>query len=238
MRHRLESARVRTCLAGSVHFGTLPAEDLDRIASLCRVSALKDGQPLYKAGGELDSFWIVLSGSLRISSTGDGDEFVYALLGVGSYFGLGHILGRKKLSVGASAYGATEVAEIDGARFIELLDKSPGLWRHVAGLMADRLSLAMLAVRDISSAPLQKRIVRRLLGQVSDGGHDPAAEARIELRITQSDLAVMLGASRSKINVELKRLENERLIEVGYRTVALVDLAGLRTLAGTDVFAF
>ena len=43
---RLESARVRTSLAGSVHFRGLPAEDLDRIASLGRVSSLKPGDPV------------------------------------------------------------------------------------------------------------------------------------------------------------------------------------------------
>ena len=153
MQQRPESTRFRTCLAASVHFRELPADDLDRIASLGRINALKDGQLLYRGGGKLDSLWVVLTGSLRISSTDDGAEFVYAVLGPGSFFGLGYILSSKQLAVSASAYGATEVAAIDGAQFLALLDKSPRLWRHVGGLLADRLSLAMMAVRDISSAP-------------------------------------------------------------------------------------
>lgn len=238
MQHRLEVARVRTCLAGSMHFRTLGAADLDRIASLCRVSRLDDGQALYPGGGGADSLWIVLSGALRIVSTGDGEEFVYALLGPGSFYGLGKVLSDERIGVGASAFGATELAVIDGARFIALLDESPHLWRHIAGLLCRRLSLAMIAMRDISSAPLGRRIVRRLLGQAMSSGADLLAGARIELRVTQSDLAVMLGASRSKVNTELKRLESERLLEVGYRAVTLVDLVRLRELAGQDVFAF
>ena len=78
MLQRLDSARLRTCLAASVHFRELPADDLDRIAGLGRIGALKDGQLLYRAGGKLQSLWIVLTGSLRISSIGDGEEFVYA----------------------------------------------------------------------------------------------------------------------------------------------------------------
>jgi CRP/FNR family transcriptional regulator/CRP/FNR family cyclic AMP-dependent transcriptional regulator len=237
MLQRLDSARLRTCLAASVHFRELPADDLDCIAGLGRISALKDGQLLYRAGSKLHSLWIVLGGSLRISSTGDGEEFVYAVLGPGSFFGLGYVLSSKLLAVSAGAYGATEVAAIDGERFLALLDKSPRLWRHVGGLLANRLSLAMLAVRDISSAPLDKRIVRRLLGQAS-GGRDLYPGGRVELRLTQSDLAAMLGASRSKVNAELKRLESRRMIEVGYRTIALVSLPKLHELAGQDVFAF
>jgi CRP-like cAMP-binding protein len=168
---RTEIARVRTCLAGSVHFRALQADDLDRLASLSRVYRLRDGQPLYKADGAVDALWIVLSGSLRISSIGDDEEYVYALLGPGSFFGLGFILGgHQGLSVGASAYGATDVAAIDGSRFLQLLDQRPHLWRHFAGVVVRRLSLAMLAMRDISSTSLRERIVRRLLGQAISGG--------------------------------------------------------------------
>jgi CRP-like cAMP-binding protein len=238
MQRRPESMRVRMCLAASAHFRALPAEDLDRIAALCRVSTLEDGRLLYHAHSKLDRFWIVLRGSLRIFSTDESDEFVYALLGPGSYFGLSYILSRKQLAVAAGAYGATEVAAVDGERFLELLDKSPRLWRHVGGLLADRLNLAMMVIRDISSAPLRKRVVRRLLGQALSGGRDLGAGARVELRITQSDLAAMLGTSRSKMNAELKHLEKERLIEIGYRTIALANFERLREIAGPDVVAF
>jgi CRP/FNR family transcriptional regulator, cyclic AMP receptor protein len=239
MQRRPEFARIRTCLAGSVHFRALPAKDLDRIAALGRLIKLDDARPLQPAGARPESFWIVLSGCLRVASTGkDGEEFVYALLGAGSFFGLGYVLMDEPLGVEARAYGATELAAIDGARFTALLDQLPGLWRHVATLLCRRLSIAMIALRDISSAPLSQRIVRRLVGQAISRGADPVDGARIELRLTQSDLAVMLGASRSKVNAELKRLESAGLIEVGYRVVALRDLARLRALAGSGVFAF
>src|SRR5688572_11291933 len=125
MQRHPESTRVRICLAASAHFRALPAEDLDRLAGLCRVSALDDGRLLYHARSELDRFWIVLSGSLRIFSTDEGDEFVYALLGPGAFFGLSYLLSRRQLAVAASAYGATEVAAVDGTSFLALLDNSP-----------------------------------------------------------------------------------------------------------------
>src|SRR5262245_6371045 len=239
MQRRPEFARIRTSLAGSVHFSTLPARDLDAIAELGRVVRLGDSALLYEAGSPQTSFWLVLSGSLRVTSEdADGGEFVYALLGPGSFFGLGYLLMDERLAISARAYGATDVAAIEAAGFVALLDRTPGLWRHVAKLMTRRLSIAMIAIRDISSATLSQRIVRRLVGQSMSHGPDPLDGASVELRVTQSDLAVMLGASRSKVNAELKRLEAEGLIHVGYRTVALRDLARLRTMAGANVFAF
>lgn len=237
MQRRPEFARIRTSLAASAHFSALAAKDLDRLAALGRLVRLSDGVSLHEAGARIDSFWIVLSGCLRVStSSKEGEEFVYALLGAGSFFGLAYILVEGTIGVSARAYGATEVAAIDGERFVTLLDHTPGLWRHVAALLCRRLSIAMMAIRDISSAPLSQRLVRRLVGQAIS--HGLGANARVELRVTQSDLAVMLGASRSKVNAELKRLEAHGLIEVGYRVIALRELARLHALAGPDIFAF
>ena len=240
MQRRPEFARIRTCLASSVHFRSLSSAQLDRIAALGRLVKLDGGRLLSETGAAPNSFWIVLSGGLRITSSGeDGDEFVYALLGAGSFFGLGYILIGEpfSLNVTARAYGATELATIDGAAFVALADQTPGLWRHVCKLMLVRLSVAMNALRDVTSAKLSERIVRRLVGQALSSGVDPRAETKVDLRVTQSDLAVMLGASRSKVNGELKRLEAQGLIAVGYRSIALRDLGRLRTLAGPNTFA-
>ena len=123
-------------------------------------------------------------------------------------------------------------------QLLALLDGSPRLWRHVAVLMTRRLTLAMSVIRDFSVAPLDQRIVRRLLGQAMSGGADIAGSAPIEMRVNQSDLSRMLGSSRSRVNVELKRMESARLLEIGYRSITLVDLARLREIAGPEVFSF
>jgi Mn-dependent DtxR family transcriptional regulator len=56
--------------------------------------------------------------------------------------------------------------------------------------------------------------------------------------MTQTDLARMLGTSRSRVNSQLRRLESEGLVRSGYRGITLLDLPRLRTLAGKDVKAF
>jgi CRP/FNR family transcriptional regulator, cyclic AMP receptor protein len=55
--------------------------------------------------------------------------------------------------------------------------------------------------------------------------------------MTQADLALMLGASRSRTNAALKQLESRGLVRVGYRGITIVDLVGLRKLAGPGIYA-
>jgi CRP-like cAMP-binding protein len=137
----------------------------------------------------------------------------------------------------ARAAGATELAVMDGPAFLALLDSTPRLWRHVAVMLHKRLTHAMWAIRDNSVAPLRERMVRRLLAHAAASGADLAA-GPVALRLTQTDLARMLGTGRSRINGSLKRLERDGLVRLGYRTIALTDVAGLHRVGGVEVFAF
>jgi CRP/FNR family transcriptional regulator, cyclic AMP receptor protein len=239
MQQHPERARVRAMLERSIHFRGLAAPERDGIAGLSRLRKLRDNELAGSAGRPHDELWIVLQGGLRLSSvTERGDEFVYAVLGPGSFYGLAHVIGSPNAVTDARAFGPTELAAIPGPQFLALLDANPQLWRHVTDLLLRRLTLAMSVIRDFSVAPLGQRIVRRLLGQAMGGGADIAGIGRIEIRVNQSDLGRMLGSSRSRINAELKRMEGDGLLEIGYRSITLLDLGRLREIAGPEVFAF
>ncbi|HEX6691994.1 MAG TPA: Crp/Fnr family transcriptional regulator [Burkholderiales bacterium] len=239
MAQRPEFDRIRALLGKSVHFRDLAEAERDELAALCKLRKLGDNELAGAAGRPQEEMWIVLQGGLRLSTvTASGEEFVYAVLGPGSFYGLGHLLGNAGAIVDARGFGATELASIGGAQFLALLDRHPQLWRHFAGLLVRRLTLAMSVIRDFGVAPLDQRIVRRLLGQAMSGGADIAGSAPVEMRVNQADLSRMLGASRSRVNAELKRMENARLLDIGYRSITLVDLPRLREIAGSEVFAF
>jgi len=236
---RPEFTRIRALLQKSLHFRALQPEDLDRLAELGRLRRLRDNELASAAGQPLNQMSIVLQGGLRLSTvTEPGEEFVYAMLGPGSFYGLGHVVGTPNTIADARAFGPTELAVFDGAPLLVLFDRYPRLWHHVAGLMVRRLSLAMSVIRDMSVASLEQRLVRRLLGQAMSGGIDIDGAQLVELRVNQSDLSRMLGSSRSRVNAELKRLEGQGMLKVGYRTVKLVDLPRMREIAGPEVFAF
>lgn len=239
MRQRPEFARIRSLLEKSLHFRDLLPAELDGLAELGRLRQLRDGEVAGAAGRPHQELWIVLRGGLRLSTvTASGDEFVYAVLGPGSFYGLAHVIGSENAIVEARAFGPTELALIEGEPFLAMLDANPRLWRHVVRLLVHRLSLAMSVIRDFSVAPLDQRIARRLLGQAMGGGADIGGGAPVEMRVNQSDLSRMLGSSRSRVNAELKRLESQGLLRIGYRAITLTNLARLREIAGSDVFAF
>jgi CRP/FNR family transcriptional regulator, cyclic AMP receptor protein len=236
MIRRPEFARIRAALTASAHFRALSAIDLDRLASLGRLQHLAHGARPTRGASD-DSLWVILNGAMRVSSETPGaKEYVYAVLGPGSFFGLSTAVNRAPLTIEARSFGRTELAAFPGAGLAELLADRPLLWRHVSQMLSRRLRLALLVLRDNSVAPLPERIARRVLAHALSS--DLRARAEVKVRMTQADLALMLGASRSKTNAALKNLEARGLIDAGYRGITIRDVPGLRAFAGTEVQAF
>jgi CRP/FNR family transcriptional regulator, cyclic AMP receptor protein len=237
MLRRREFGRIRSALASSTHFQQLEAPDLDRLALLGRLQRLRHAEHAARPGERDDQLWIVLSGAVRVSSQAPGaKEYVYAVLGPGSYFGLATAVRHAAFTADARAFGATDLAVFPGPALVEMCDQRPRLWKHVSGLLARRLRLALLALRDNSVAPLPERIARRLLGHALST--DLRGMTQVPVRMTQADLALMLGASRSRTNAALKTLESRGLVRAGYRGITILDLPGLRKLAGPGIYAY
>jgi len=236
MQKRRELGRIRSALAGSWHFRALEGADLDRLAEIGRLQRLRHAERAVQAGAR-DRLWIILSGAVRVSNQTPGSkEYVYAVLGPGSYFGLATAVHDAPFAADARAFGATDLAAFRSDALAALVEERPRLWRHVSELLSRRLRLALLIMRDNSVAPLPERIARRLLGHALSS--DVRGLRQVQVRMTQADLALMLGSSRSRTNAALKTLERRGLVSAGYRGITILDLPGLKRLAGPGVTAY
>ena len=119
---------------------------------------------------------------------------------------------------------------------MKLLEDRPDLWGHFAELLSRRLAIVLGLLRDNTASTLSERLVRRLL--VLRPAIGESSDAEPVLPMTQGDLARMLGTSRSRANAELRRLESDRLVHAGYRSITLLDLPRLREIAGKDLQDF
>lgn len=233
-----DQGRIRLALARSAHFGKLAPEVLDRVSAICRMRHARHGERLGSPDGRDDNLWIVVDGAVRISTRPrEGSrEVVHAVLGNGSFFGLANAVHHGPYTFEARAFGATDLAVVDAVRVQSGLEQYPRLWRGVSGLLARRLKVALDIIADNRSLPLPERLVRRLIGIATSSELPEGAQPTVHM--TQGDLARMLDAGRSKINLALKRLEAEALLRTGYRTITLLDLPALRKLAGREVEPF
>ena len=231
-------ARVRLALARSAHFSSLSPAVIDRLAQMCDLRVARNAERFEHPATADERLWIVVDGAVRLSARPKetGREYVHAVLGPGSFFGLASAVGHGPFTIDARAFGETSVAVIDGARLRDALNLHPRFWRYVSGLLSKRLRLALGVMEDNRLRPLNERVARRLLGHAMSS--ELADNAQPVLRMTQTDLARMVDVARSRLNPVLKKMEAEGLLKAGYRGITLLDVPRLRALAGSGVVPF
>lgn len=223
--------RIRLVLGRSPHFNTLPGGILDRLARLGRIERYKGGELIHAGWQPADKAWLVLTGGLRVAQLGkNGSAVTIAVIGEGSYYSAGSLLKGEVVESEAHAIGRTAAAAVDMGRVERDFAGDKLVERHIRQLVYRRLRATIDLYRDAVAVPLPQRLARRLLGQALAAGH-----AEVELPISQADLAEMLGASRSKVNAELRRIERTGAVRLGYRKISVTDMTRLTAAAGTVV---
>ena len=103
------------------------------------------------------------------------------------------------------------------ADFKKILSVHVELYEAMLRLQARRIRILFGLVEDLNTLPLRARLAKQLLHLVRSYGVPSLAdgrEMRIGLQLAQEELAQLLGASRQRVNQELKSMEREEVIRI------------------------
>lgn len=227
---RPEFARIRLAFGKSAYFRELPATTLDALAGASTLTRCPGG-PVHGPNEAAQTFWLILEGSLIVSwPNSSGESVPVGAIGVGSFYCAAALVEGGITVTQARAERHTVAATMPAATFRAMARADAALKAMIPRLLLQRFEAALSFTADAASAKLPQRLVRRLLAQAL--AVDPDSTTReVELRVSQTDLARMLGASRSKVNEELRRLENAGFIRIGYGRIHLLQSKSLAAIA-------
>ena len=182
------------------------------------VRRYQDGD-LIAARGEPPDQWIACAkGAVRVSSTTlTGKQITLTYVEPGIWFGDVAIFDGDRRTHDAYAHGATTILNVARADFQKILALHPELYEALLKLQARRIRLLYGQVEDLNTLPLRARLAKQLGHLVRSYGVPSLssnAEWRITLQLAQEELAQLLGASRQRVNQELKSMEREGVIRV------------------------
>ena len=181
------------------------------------VKRFKDGD-LIVARGEPPTEWTaVAKGAVRVSSTSlSGKQITLTYVEPGVWFGDVAIFDGDRRTHDAYAHGATTLLCVARTDFQKILSAHVELYEALMRLQARRIRTLFGLVEDLNTLPLRARLAKQLLHLVRSYGipGKESTERRIGLQLAQEELAQLLGASRQRVNQELKSMEREDAIRI------------------------
>lgn len=192
-------------LRRSFVFRDLDAALLQRVAQLSTIRRLAKGNVLFQQGDEGDALYGVVAGLVRISVLAEsGKELTLALMEPGDIFGEIALLDGLPRTAGATAAADTVLLVIERGLFLTLLEQEARLARHIIELLCERLRDNTDRLGEFAFLCLRARLAKKLCALAIAYGRDGEAGVHIALKLSQSDLAQMLGVSREAVNKQLK----------------------------------
>lgn len=182
------------------------------------VKRYKDGD-LICARGDLSEEWNACArGAVRVSSTSiTGKQITLTYIEPGLWFGDVSIFDGERRTHDTYAHGDTTLLCVSRGDLRKILEQHVELYEAMLKLHSRRIRILFGLVEDLNTLPLRARLAKQLLHLVRSYGVASLAdgsETRIGLQLAQEELAQLLGASRQRVNQELKAMEREDVIRI------------------------
>ena len=204
----------------------LLADERDRIVPELRVSEAAPGDLVCRIGRPVTYWFGIIDGLLKMNTvTDDGRAITYSGLAAGGWFGEGTVLKRESYRYNIQALRKSRVAGLPVDTFHWLLDHSIGFNRFVMNQLNERLGQFIVALEVGRAASPEQRVARNLAALVNPVLFPGVGEV---LRITQQELAYLVGLSRQRVNEALKTLAAQDVLRIEYGGLRILDLSALR----------
>jgi len=174
----------------------------------------------------------LIEGSVRLAVIrSDGREAVFMLFEPGDCFGDSSLVDGGARPQTAEALTNVWVDVLDREAFALLRAKFRAFDDALLKLLAKQMRMVSEQYTYSNLHDLRSRVAARLVEAARSFGTEVDGGTRLTLRLNQSELAAMAGASRQSVNKVLQRLQSEGLVTIEYGNVLVRDLSALSQLS-------
>jgi CRP/FNR family transcriptional regulator, cyclic AMP receptor protein len=204
-----------------------PQHYLRAVAAL-QVGEARSGDYVVRAGRPVVYWFGLIDGLLKMSNeTPDGRSITLIGVPPGGWFGEGTVLKQENYRYNIQALRPSVVAGIPVETFHWLLDQSIAFNRFVMNQLNERVGQFIAARESDRMTSPEGRVAAGLASLFNPVLYPKMAQQTL-LRITQQELANLVGLSRQRVNQALSVLQERQLISIEYGGLKVPDVATLR----------
>ena len=230
-RDRREIAQV---LGATPLFSSLDPGSLERLSMVCGQRAYGRGHFLSYQGDPGDRIFIIAEGLVKVVLTSDrGDEVVLAMTGAHESLGELTVLDRSPRSASLVAVEPTVALILSRAALLQVMAEHGNVLEAMLRSLATMVHHLTELAGDLVFLDLAGRLAKVLL-RLADahGVRIATGDVVLDLRLSQSELATMVGASRPAVNRALQLLALRGWISLEGHVIVIRDVTALGRRAG------
>jgi CRP-like cAMP-binding protein len=212
------------------YFSGLSEAGIEAISRYAFEKKAERGDILVFEGQPSEDLFFVAEGVVKVFKTSaDGKEQIFSIIRPGESFNDVPVLDDGANLFSAEAMGPVVLRGIKKKDMRAIVRENPQVAINVVQVLSRRVQELVSLVEDLSFRHVTSRVAKMLLGYI---GRGPDSAERP--RLTQQEMAAMIGTAREMVGRSLKTLEEEGAIKIERNRIIITNQKALREQAGVD----
>jgi len=214
-------------LRQNILFSGLDEDQFSRVIKGSKAIQLKEGELLFEQQQAADYFYLLETGEIKLYRLSpDGAEKVIELIRAGQTFAEAMMFMEGGFyPVNAQAVTESRLIRVEMAMFRDLLEHSPKTSLKILGYMSQRLHGLVQEIDQLSLQNAKMRVIQYLLRELPAEAVSPC---QVQWNTPKTVLASRLSVRPETFSRILKQLTQEQLIKVDKKSIAILDIDGLK----------
>lgn len=216
-------------------FAGLSLQQLREISRTLPMTACRTGGLVTSPDVADERLSIVKRGRVRLYRlTPDGKQLTLDILDKGRIVGRMSWLGQEQTDVYAEAIEDAVICSFTPEELRRLIDRFPSIGLNIIRYLSERLAASEREREVMAFRSVEQRLATRLLELADRFGQPDAGGVEIDARLTQQELADMIGTSRETLATTISSLRERGIVQMENHRVAVLDMERLRKLSGAE----
>lgn len=179
----------------------LPEDELARLAQHAHARHYRAGATIFHRDDPGSTLHIIRRGRVKlVLPSAEGREVTVGLLGPGDFFGDLALLDSGPRSASVVTLEAVETLTLDRGPFLNVLATHPRASTALLAALGERLRRTDEFIQDVLFLDLPARLAKHLLALADEHGAPAAGGIKITVRLSQTELAGIVGSTRESVN--------------------------------------
>src|SRR6202049_1057985 len=226
---RMEAEKESSYLKQVSLFADLADEDIHELMTVAKRRPFRSGEVIFHRDDPGQVLYMIKEGKVKICIISpDGQEISLAVFGKGECFGEFAILDGLPRSADAVALERVECYTLQRSDFHKAIMKNPKIAIQALEVLSKRLRTTDQMIEDLIFLDVYGRVAKKLLELADTHGSKVGNGIRIDVRLTQQELASMVGASRESVNKVMGYFTDKDFISTDKHRITLHRIVELK----------